>query len=100
MPPIEQRLFRIRATLTLSDFQGDFPSAKIDFFRIYVACTRIIDIITGAGGECANPEHKGKCLCFVLVLLDAADRVKSDARGRELFGNRELVSVCKAAIRG
>ena len=96
MPPVTERFVRLSVALTRIDFDGPFPYGKINFFEIYVACARIMALISKKS-ECDDSQDNGYCLCYAYELLQAADLVN---RGEQkLFGNRELVDECKTAIR-
>ena len=96
MPPVTQRFVRLSAALTMTDFLGPFPYGKINYFEIYLACARIMALISKKA-ECDEGPEDGYCLCYAYELLQAADRVKSDKQ--KTFGNRELVDTCKKAMR-
>ena len=82
----------------LTDFAGPFPIARVNFFKVYMSCVQIIAIIsdkTHDGEECGR-----NCLCFLDVMLQAADRCKANEHRRQPFGCKELVSTCMEAMEG
>ena len=81
----------------LIDFAGAFPIARVNFFQVYISCVQIIAIISEKthGGE---EEPRQDCLCFLDVILTAADRCKDNEHRLQPFGCKELVSTCKEAM--
>ena len=80
----------------LVDFAGPFPIARVNFFQIYMSCVQIISIISD---KTHDDEDLGRnCLCFVDVLLQAADRYKANEHKLQPFGCKELVRTCKEAM--
>ena len=80
----------------LTDFAEPFPIARVNFFKVYVSCVQIISIISDKthGGD----DRGRNCLCFLDVMLEAADRYKDNEHKLQPFGCRELVSTCKEAM--
>ena len=80
----------------LTDFAGSFPIARVNFFKVYMSCVQIISIISDKthGGE----ESGRNCLCFLDVMLEAADRYKANEHRAQPFGCKELVNTCKEAM--
>lgn len=78
----------------LNDFAGPFPVARVNFFKIYMSCVRIISIVSAK-------THNGEdyCLCFLDAMLQAADRYKANEHKLQLFGCKDLVNACKEAMR-
>lgn len=92
-------LQHLHAAILHNDFTGPFPPAKINFFRIYLACVRIVSLICDRThpGKCSQGTY---CLCFLDGILGAADRFRDSeySRGR-LFGGQELADICSDTIR-
>lgn len=78
----------------LNDFAGPFPVARVNFFKIYMSCVRIISIVSAK-------THNGEdyCLCFLDAMLQAADRYKANEHKLQPFGCKDLVNACKEAMR-
>ena len=89
------RLFNLQEAV-LSDFTGPFPIARVNFFQVYMSCVQIIAIISDKthGGE----EGGRNCLCFLDVMLQAADRCKANEDKLQPFGCKEIVNTCKEAM--
>lgn len=93
----QTRLHHLQTAL-LTEFAGDFPIVRINFFQIYLSCVRIVSLISDRTHQGEN-EHGRNCLCFLDAMLEAADRYRDNTRYRmEPFGCRELVGRCKEAI--
>ncbi|KAK3625765.1 hypothetical protein LTR22_023419 [Elasticomyces elasticus] len=81
-----------------ADFEGPMPVAKLNLFKIYLACVRITEVISN--GTHDEPERNGKyCLCYLDALLLAADRCTASGRVLRPLGHRDLATTCKKAIR-
>ena len=80
----------------LTDCAGPFPIAKINFFQIYMSCAQIVSIISD---KTHDGEERGRsCLCFLDVMVQAADRYRANEHRLQPFGCKELVATCKEAI--
>ncbi len=80
----------------IRDFTGPFPIAKINFFEVYLACVRIISIISD--NTHGGTERGLNCLCFLDAILSAADRCKDNEHRSQPFKCKELVETCKDAM--
>lgn len=78
----------------MSEFQGDFPVAKINFFAVYLLCVRIIAAINGK----THDKDDSLCLCFAYNMLQAADAYKAHARAPKRFREHALSETCREAI--
>lgn len=78
----------------LAEFSGELPIAKTNLFAVYLACVKIIEIITARGHD-GDEKH---CLCFCTAMLEAADRYRTNEHKMEPFGCPELLKTCKEAI--
>lgn len=78
------------------DFTGPFPIAKINFFEVYIACVRIISIISDNTHR--GTERGRNCLCFLDAILAAADRCKDNEHRLQPFNCKELAETCKDAM--
>ena len=83
-------------TAILTEFTGPFPVAKINFFKVYMACVQIVSHISDrTHGE----KDKGaRCLSFLEAMVTAADRFKDNEHKLQPFGYKDLVDSCKEAI--
>ena len=80
----------------LTDFANPFPIAKVNFFKVYMSCVQIISIISD---KTHDGENRGRnCLCFLDVMVQAADRYKVNEHRLQPFGCKELVTTSKEAI--
>lgn len=80
----------------LDDFSGTFPIARVNFFQVYMSCVQIISFISD---RTHDGEERGRnCLCFLDVMLQAADRYKANEHKLQPFGCKELVNTCKEAM--
>ena len=80
------------------EFNGPFPIAKLNLFKVYVACVRIVAVISDRWhGDQVRPGQY--CLCFMDTLLPAADRyLDNDYRQWRMACTQELVGICRDAI--
>ena len=80
----------------LTDFVGSFPIVKVNFFRVYMSCVRILAIISD---KTHGDEDCGRyCLCYLDTMLQAADRYKANEHQLPPFGCKGLVNICKEAM--
>ena len=92
----QHRLLQLEKAV-LQEFTGPFPVAKINLFEVYLACIRVITVISDKSHE---GKHRGiNCLCFADVLLTAADAYKDNSHKFRPFGCKELVKICKDAMK-
>ena len=77
----------------LTEIAGPFPVAKINFFKIYMSCAQIVSLISDKGHD-----QGSRCMCFVEIMVTAADRFKENEHKLQAFGCRELVKSCEEAI--
>ncbi|KAK3629730.1 hypothetical protein LTR56_017849 [Elasticomyces elasticus] len=81
-----------------ADFEGPMPVAKLNLFKIYLACVRVTEVISN--GTHDEPERNGQyCLCYLDALLLAADRCTASGRVLRPLGHRDLATSCKKVIR-
>lgn len=79
----------------LAEVTGKFPTARINFFKVYMACVRIINAISDhAHGE---KDQGSTCLCFLDTIILAADRYTENDR-KQPFGYKDLVVSCEDAM--
>ncbi|KAI9880764.1 MAG: hypothetical protein M1830_000653 [Pleopsidium flavum] len=91
----QHSLLRLQKAV-LADFIGPFPIAKVNFFEVYTSCVRIVSIISDhAHDEKGSGQN---CLCFLEVILAAADRCKDNEHKLQPLGHKELVQTCKDAM--
>ena len=91
------RLHSLRRAIFSVDFSGPFPIAKIDLFKVYLSCARIVSTISDKfHGEDSRPGQY--CLCSVEALLMAADQSKDNEHKLQPLGCKELVEVCRGAL--
>lgn len=59
-----------------ADLTGSFPVARIKYFSVYLACVRIVSVISDEhhAGIDSNAVKGGKCVCFTDISMGAADR--------------------------
>lgn len=77
----------------LDEFQGDFPVARMNYFRIYELCVAILQRIHEAEHPKQDPGHI--CSCVSGRLLSAADQYVDDMRVFKAFLDRRLIETCK-----
>lgn len=88
------RLQRLMQMALFTDFSDHLPMAKINYFSLYVACTKIIGIVS----DRSHPSEEGAmCQCFMEKLVVAADTYKRKD-GRIPFGHRALVKNLSEAL--
>ena len=93
--PPQRRLSQLEKAI-LPDFTGPLAVAKINFFEVYLACVRIVSIISDTAHD---KEDKGrKCMCFVDAVLGAADRFKANEHKLQPLGCKRLVETCDGEI--
>lgn len=93
-----RRLQALRTAL-LADFIDSVSIAELNLLEIYLACVRIISLISDRYHD--DKARLGQnCLCFVDALLAAADRCKDGEWRGQVFGCRELVEICREVIGG
>ncbi|KAL9129553.1 MAG: hypothetical protein Q9217_002009 [Psora testacea] len=91
------RLHSLQEGILTADFSGPFPAVKVNLFKVYLSCSRIVSIISDKyHGEDARPGQY--CLCSVDALLVAADRCKDNECRLQQLGCKELVATCRDAI--
>ena len=78
------------------EVNGKFAVAKINFFKIYLAC---VGIITSISKKAHGTDDQGShCLCFLETMLTAADRYKANEHRAQPFGHKDLVRACEEAM--
>lgn len=85
-----------------SEFGGDFPIARIDLFKVYLAFVRTVDMISDGTHDDGDDTRRGqKCLCFADIIATAGDRC-IDCRGNGLrmrsYLSENLSETCQAAM--
>lgn len=80
----------------MTEFTGPFPIAKINFFKVYIACVRIVGIISRHAHE--EEDQGSRCLCFLDTILSAADRYRDNEHKMQPFGCKGLRQGCEKAI--
>ena len=79
------------------EFNGTFPIARINLFKVYLDCVSVVSRISDRWhGDQVRPGQN--CLCFVDTLLLAADRCKDNEVKLHPLGCRELVYICQEAM--
>ncbi|KAK5715239.1 hypothetical protein LTR17_016920 [Elasticomyces elasticus] len=97
LPEYDTRLLGLRKAVK-ADFEGPMPVAKMNLFKVYLACVRITEVISN--GTHDEPERNGQyCLCYLDALLLAADRCAANGRVLRPLGHRDLATTCKKAMR-
>ena len=82
-----------------NEFNGPFPIAKLNLFQVYLACVRIVSVISDRwhGDQVRSGQN---CLCFMDTLLPAADRyLDNDHRQWRMGCTQELVGICRDALK-
>ena len=76
-------------------FAGPLPAAKVNFYKVHLACLRAISILSHKyhGDEVKSRQN---CLCCAEVLVAAADR----SREGGLSSCKELVNICREGMLG
>lgn len=88
------RLQRLMQMALFTDFSDHLPMAKINYFSLYVACTKIIGIVS----DRSHPSEEGAmCQCFMEKLVVAADTYQRKD-GKIPFGHRALVENLSEAL--
>ena len=78
------------------EVHGRFPVARINFFKVYLACIRIITVISKSTHD--SDDRGTHCLCFLDMMLTAADRYKENEHRAQPFGYKDLVKVCQESM--
>ena len=90
------KLESLREALS-SDFSRPFCTVKINFFKVYLACVRIVTRISDEyHGKDARPGQR--CLCFAENLLLAADRCRGNEKRFRYYCCKDLVEICRTAM--
>ncbi|KAI9657477.1 MAG: hypothetical protein M1821_003159 [Bathelium mastoideum] len=90
------RLETLRDALT-TDFSQPICTARINFFKLYLTCVRIVSRISDEyHGKDAKPGQR--CLCFAENLLLAADRCRDNERRFQYYCCKDLVDICQRAM--
>ncbi len=81
-----------------TELTGSFPVARINFFKIYLACLQIVSTISDKyHATLDNKMDNGEnCTCFANALMNAADRCREDEN--HPFGYKRLVEICQETI--
>ena len=88
------RLQRLMQMALFTDFSDHLPMAKFNYFKLYLACTKIIGIVS----DRSHPSEEGAmCQCFMEQLVVAADTYQRKD-GRKPFGHRALVKIVSDAL--
>lgn len=88
------RLQRFMLLLLNSDFRPEFPDAKINYLKLYLACVKVINIVS----DRIHPDETGLiCPCFFEDLTAAADTY-NEYDGKRPFGKRDLVQALTDAL--
>lgn len=88
------RLQRLMQRALFTDFSDPAPMAKINYFNLYVACTKIISIVS----DRSHPSEKGAmCQCFLEKMVVAADTYQRN-NGKKPFGHQALVKNISDAL--
>lgn len=77
----------------LDEFRGDFPVARINYFKIYELCVEILKRIHEAEHPSQDPDQICSCVCG--RLLSAADVYLDDLRCFKAMQDRTVVEECK-----
>lgn len=81
------RLQRLMQMALFTDFSDHVPMAKINYFNLSMASTKIIGIVS----DWSHPNEQGlMCQCFMEKLAVAADTYQRN-NGKQPFGHRALV---------
>jgi len=81
------RLQRLMQMALFTDFSDHVPMAKINYFNLSMACTKIIGIVS----DRSHPNEQGlMCQCFMEKLVVAADTYQRN-NGKQPFGHRAMV---------
>ena len=79
------------------EFNGTFPIARINLFKVYLDCVGVVSRISDRWhGDQVRPGQN--CLCFVDTLLLAADRCKDNEVRLHPLGCKELVRICQETM--
>lgn len=88
------RLQRLMQMALFTDFSDYFPVARINYFKLFTACTKIIGIVS----DRSHPSEQGlMCQCFWEKLTVAADAYQRN-NGKQPFGHRALVKNISDAL--
>ena len=91
------RLETLRDALT-TDVNQPFCTARINFFKLYLSCLRIVTRMMNEYHEKDAPPPGSPCVCFADNLLTAADRSRSSAKRFEKLGCQKLLEICRRAM--
>lgn len=92
----KHRLQSLQQAVT-EDFNGCMPVAKVNLFKVYLACVRIISTISKhTHGEQDRPGQF--CLCYTDAILSAADRYQYCEDKVQPLGCGELIKICQSAM--
>lgn len=91
----QHQLCQLQAAV-ITEFTGPFPVAKINFFEIYIACVRIVSMISDKAH--GDTDQGSRCLCFLEAIVTAADRFKDNEHKLQPFGYKALIESCKETI--
>lgn len=83
---------------TLGEFQGDFPVAKINYFKIYEVCVDILAEINQSEHAETSRDPYSICSCISERLLQGTDEYVDDSNVVKTFPHRTLLENCKKSI--
>ena len=89
------RLQRLMQLVLVTDFGRQFPLARVNYLKLYMASVRVIDIMSDRG----HPDTPGlRCQCFFELMADAMDTFTGHDSKRT-FEQEDLVKDRMAALR-
>lgn len=82
IPSPSHRIHHLMLMVQGQDFRPDFPFARLNFFKIYLAYVKVAKIVSGKyrSPDHGQFKHIDACRCFFEDLLEAADKYKGSGQ--------------------
>lgn len=96
--PTKARIAELIEDKILEEFQGDFPVATINYFKIYEICVDILAEINKAEHADTSRDPYSICSCLSERLLQGTDEYVDNPYVIKTFPHRTLLENCKQCI--
>lgn len=96
--PSRARIVELIQEQILEDFQGDFPVATINYFKIYEICVDILAEINKVEHAETSRDPYSICSCISDRLLSGTDEYVDNPYLVKTFRHRALLENCKECV--
>lgn len=96
--PSRARVVELIEEQILEDFQGDFPVATINYFKIYEICVDILAEINKVQHAETSRDPYSICSCISERLLSGTDEYVDNPYVIKTFPHRSLLENCKECV--